>query len=527
MKTARAKDHWRRVYNNIYNSSFDTLEFVHLLGIGDGIIKFDGGISAICGSNGVGKSTLLDAIQCAMKVDKIEGSLASKRRLRGSTLRAGLTHRGHPLSITTVTDDEATAKADQSHEIELAFIDSSWASSDLVRVFNDTADLEEIIRANDFAELSLQEIDMLSFMNAKTYDRVRVAEIDGDLGEGVYPYFEVSTGGQSYGSESMGLGELSLHLIFWSVRRLKRNSILLLEEPEAHLSPKSQSALMDVLAKYSEEKKLWIILTTHSAGIVSKIPSEHVRLLYRSGNTVTVISDPSRSQLNSIVGMKKQYSGLLIVEDRAARVFAKTWLSKIAPEILQEFDVVDANSNSVVMNILKIFPSIKWLKLIGLLDGDQRDQAVEASWPCTFLPGNLCPEQDLRAAAEADVAKMASRLSRTPADLAFIFSQLEGKDHHDWFEELHKNLDISYDALMWTLVSHWYESGDNSILSGTALAALLHIIDPMEATATVAVLTPEALVIPAPIPARTEPEASMAEVSQECKGSPPSGDHGV
>ena len=96
-------------------------------------------------------------------------------------------------------------------------------------------------------------------------------------------YFEVTTEGVTYGSEMMGLGELALHLMLWHLERVEPQSIMLIEEPETHISPRSQQALLNVLARASARKKLWVIVTTHSAGIVARIPREHIRLVYRDG----------------------------------------------------------------------------------------------------------------------------------------------------------------------------------------------------------------------------------------------------
>ena len=65
MRHVKALDHWRHVYNNAYRRYIQSFNYSNIAGVGSGEIVFRGGINAICGGNGVGKSTLLDAIACA------------------------------------------------------------------------------------------------------------------------------------------------------------------------------------------------------------------------------------------------------------------------------------------------------------------------------------------------------------------------------------------------------------------------------------------------------------------------------
>src|SRR5712671_1809818 len=62
VKDARFDDHWRHALVRTYRTRFVELHFKNLFCLADGQVRFSGGISAIVGSNGVGKSTLIAAI---------------------------------------------------------------------------------------------------------------------------------------------------------------------------------------------------------------------------------------------------------------------------------------------------------------------------------------------------------------------------------------------------------------------------------------------------------------------------------
>src|SRR5207249_4749613 len=104
----------------------------------------------------------------------------------------------------------------------------------------------------------------------KEYSECKIFEVPEYDEIEKFPYFKATSNGVSYGSETMGQGELSLLIVLWELLTLPKNSILLLEEPETHVSPRSQEALMNVIAQNIVEKGIWTIVTTHSPVIVSK-----------------------------------------------------------------------------------------------------------------------------------------------------------------------------------------------------------------------------------------------------------------
>ncbi len=67
---------------------------------------------------------------------------------------------------------------------------------------------------------------------------------------------------------------LYIATVFAELEAINNNlfTVLLIEEPEAHLHPQIQSKLIKYLQKLSDEKKnLQIILTTHSAVLASSV----------------------------------------------------------------------------------------------------------------------------------------------------------------------------------------------------------------------------------------------------------------
>jgi hypothetical protein len=127
-------------------------------------------------------------------------------------------------------------------------------SARLMHTLGSLSNLDELLEAYSPAQLAESEVDKLSYLVGREYETVEIFEI-GDETEGfAFPYMVVTAAGTKYGSEDMGLGELALHLTNWHLSRVPENSILLLEEPETHISPRSQHTLLNILAEYATDE---------------------------------------------------------------------------------------------------------------------------------------------------------------------------------------------------------------------------------------------------------------------------------
>jgi ABC-type branched-subunit amino acid transport system ATPase component len=69
LRQAKFDDIWRKVFARNYSQRLNEVSFESLQCLADSTIHFGGGITAIVGANGVGKSTLLAGV-----VPKIETS---------------------------------------------------------------------------------------------------------------------------------------------------------------------------------------------------------------------------------------------------------------------------------------------------------------------------------------------------------------------------------------------------------------------------------------------------------------------
>lgn len=487
MRAARAGDFWRNVYSKKdYGAQIHVLKYNDIVSLGSGEVDFHGAITAICGGNGVGKSTLIDAAFVAISPSKAEGRSVSATRLRGSTLLAELKTTDSELIVKTVFDDmfddNGVMTSEESENIPVRLVDPSFESTHHIKYFAETKNLDELLEGLSPHQSSDDELKKLSYLVGKKYVKCDVYEIEEFDDENPTPYFVVQTEDSTYASENMGQGELSLFLMYWHLRSVPEQSILLLEEPETHLSPRSQKAILNVIAECCTRRSIWTIITTHSATVVSEVPDAHVRLLYRDGNNTRVETSPNEVLLSSVLGMPSRRIGVILVEDRAAKEFTLAMLRRFAPHIVQQFEVFNAGSNSGVTQALEKFPKVgDWLKILGLLDGDQRSEdgiTGEANWPIEFLPGDTPPEIELRSSVDGKGEKLSELLKRDTAEVNIVLSTITGADHHDWYHELAAMLTLDYSNLMNALFDVWVDVDENMTKAEACCKSIQAILFP-------------------------------------------------
>ncbi|MBD2864644.1 ATP-dependent nuclease [Paenibacillus oceani] len=477
MRNAKINDHWRRTYNRNYPNKINSIKYENIPGLGSGNINFNGGITAICGINGAGKTTFLSAILGMLQPNFIENSNIHLLKIQNSSILGDLQINNESFSRGIDVIGDKIEVTQEGTEVSSAWIDSSTYGNEMVSLFQDMRNIEELLDQHEPRLSSYEEINLTSYIIGKTYNSIMTYELELEVDK-VVPYFKVNCDGVEYGSELMGAGEISVLFILWQLQRVNNNSVLLIEEPETFLSPHAQEALLNVFAKFSEEKGLWFILSTHSPNILSRIPPKHVRLVSRLRNNVRVIVPQDQSYLNSL-GIPIRKLGILFVEDRAAREFTKVWLSRYAPQLVSQLEIRDINSESKIKGILNDFPTFEgWLKIIGVFDADQSQRVNETfNWPYIFLPGVKSPEEELRNSAYAKPEYLAEISNRSLDMIHMVLSEIDGLNHHDWLVEFHRKLGITYEQLVFLLFETWHSCDSNSASAKNSFDNLLSYLN--------------------------------------------------
>jgi predicted ATPase len=468
LRQARFDDHWRHVFARNYPTRFTQISFTNLSCIRDSTIHFAAGITAIIGSNGVGKSTLAAAVSELLS-NGSEVAAGHRNRLAGSTTD-GTVFQGDVRKTLSIRDGEGGRRVSigEAFDGEFRWLDPSGLANACVNQIHIDQNFDDLLEPITPLRLASEELDLVSYVVGRKYTSFEIYEISDYGGLLLFPYFHVSSDGVSYGSEAMGRGELALMLTYWTLRDLPTNSILVVEEPETHVSPRSQDCLMNILAKFSDEMSIWTVIATHSPTIIRRLPAQHVKLISRERVPSAPVDNPTKTQVAAILGGGVAFQGVLLIEDEASKGFLLAILEKLDPDLSRQFDVVPAGSESDITSALSAMPGgQKWLTLVGVYDGDMRDRLMreeDSYWPVAFLPGTQSPEQLLKSMVENTtdiVNNLATELHKSAADVSLALDSVVGADCHDFLRGISAGLTLDVSMVRRGLVRVWLSQGGN------------------------------------------------------------------
>lgn len=464
MRAARIEDHRRhlREKRSRWKLRLERFSFEGIPSLGREELAFSSALTVICGPNGVGKTTLLRAIRATVDPTSAQGDTISVHKLPSGTATLGFHFEG-VLTESIVTFTAGLPTGGTTVDIEVVHLDVSSAlpaQQALMCSFESASDLTNGTGAK---VLERKEIDTLNYLAKRDYKDVVLYEVDGE-DQSIVPYFEIKLDDSSYDSRTMGAGEFAIFYLWWALTRVSENALVLIEEPECHLSPGSQAALCDFLLRMTDEKTLTIIMTTHSSKIVSKLDDDNLIFLYRDGKGVQIVRGKPSPALLETLGVETIVDTIIFVEDQAAVQFGRFLLDTFRPDLARRTEFVDRGGEGNITVSVRAFAGIANVAMIGLYDGDVRGKVPEdAVTKPVFLPGDEPVERALRKLLEANTAQIKVALGRP--DLGEILFGLKGGDPHEWYAGLCRSLGQSAEQLFPTLFRIWLREGDNESLA--------------------------------------------------------------
>lgn len=454
MRSARVDDTWRRLSKKKYSTKIESIEITKLNRFYDQTIHFSGSITALCGLNGSGKSTFLHSIYLLIsKSNGTEEMEDTYKRINFNKLEGILSHNNDEIEIN-YSKDESSDEEILKTEINLAFLDTSYQVPSLIKRFAEFRDIESLLDGSDPVVLDNDEIKHINYILGKEYSVCEIYELE--LDDKIFPYFRVSDNSLNYGTENMGHGEVAALYIYWKLKSSRNNSIFLIEEPETYLSTLSQKKIMNVIANFSLQKSLTVILTTHSSEILTKIPVQDIKLFIEDFNNrlIQLSNAVDRREYLSSLGLTPPKKGVILVEDNVAAIVLEHLLMSRARNIDLDYEIVKWKSESEIQTTLKNFPiDISWFNLYGIFDGDQRDNVkiIERSISrdrFAFLPGKHPFEVQCQKIINDNVNKFSDYSRVEIRKINEALKLIKGEDIHDWLLDLSKHLRLDLSNLV-------------------------------------------------------------------------------
>lgn len=463
MRSAETKKYWQDFYSSKkYPTYLDSMTLDNCLGF-TGAFSFSKGITAFCGLNGVGKSTIISCIKQSLGLP--DDSIVTNDKGHGVKSIA-MHHNGNSIII-----DPDNTSVNQGVDCQkLVYIDSNQ-SLELLKFWVEQSNLDEYLEQFESTTFNSEQVNDISWLVGKHYDKCKTIEVDEETSY-VPVFFNVKQKEQNYTSVGMGLGEHFLIYVYYVLSNMENNSILIIEEPESFISVLSQQRLLDYFAKVGAKKRISIIISTHSPHILSTLRSDSIRIVGNAFGKMIIKTPDTAEDAKEHLGIAYQYvnykKATIFVEDYIARIFLGILLNEEASYLRNTIDIVSVEGCEGITNRLS-FNDKEYMthRFIGIYDGDMKDklESSKLKWPWFFLPVDECVEIEIYNYLETEdnVNSLCDIIQIDSEKLCLAISKRVGEDHHDWLLDLCKDIKIKPIEFIKAFYSLWKNDNNDKI----------------------------------------------------------------
>ncbi|MRH28149.1 AAA family ATPase [Microbacterium sp. SYP-A9085] len=399
-------------------------------------------VVAIAGVNGAGKSTILKAAAAAYRAPT--GGRASTyspddffpntpwEKVRRVVLTYTLQLGDRAETITVRKPTERWRGGQERRERPSYFLDVSRIQPANTQIgYGRTA--QEVISRGTTDTLTAVQVGQLSRTLGRTYD---TAHIDRSEAKQIGV---LSQGGVSYSNFHQGAGEDSALDLIALLSDAPNHSLVIIDEVEASLHPQAQRGLMTELLRLAHDKKLQIIMSTHSPFILEQLPDvgrvfisvdreamRHVLYGVSADFALNLMDDERHDELD------------IYCEDEEAEYFIERILAAGAPEVLDRVRITPVGPASTVMTLGKVATERKLPRAtICVVDGEQA-----AGTDYHLLPGLERPERVVyESLTDREWEIVAERLGvQAGALLDAKDAALHIPNHHAWAGEIARKI---------------------------------------------------------------------------------------
>lgn len=439
-------------YSN-FGAAIASLRIQGFRGISDITINIDSPITAISGLNGTGKSTIAQLATCAYKKPVTEAK-EYKRHSISSYFPVSKADPKPFMDDASIEYKYLTNTEDRLQELTVYRGGSQWNGYKRqperhCRYIGFTIYIPKveqrdisIYRGSDISinnESQLPDIAKIAISKILNHPYESLSSAVAEHNKRSADIGFASKFGARYSENNMGFGEGRVFYTVTSLETAPEQSLFILEEPETSLHEHAQYEFAKYLIEVCLRRKHQIILTTHSRSILSALPRESRKLLYREGSAVKVSDKTSTAEATGVLSLGKNQGKMLLVEDVKAKILLSEIIRKVKPTLLKGVRISFVGNDDVVASLTKQLKA-DGHEVVGVRDGDKGENKREG---LLKLPGSKCPEKEV---FEMDAVQ--SHLLNT-YDFNFVdWLGLNAEtDFHDWPTEVAREVSRSEDGL--------------------------------------------------------------------------------
>lgn len=433
----------------------DVLIRMHLRGFRchtNTVVEIQSPVTAFCGLNGTGKSTLLQVLAVAYKRPAPAQPYYVKDFLVigpldpapfADSAEVEFTYWKNPADEQTLTISRRTVTQRWSGytrrpEREVHFVgvghylpriekrDFVVRYAKNLRI-TDQQDVPQIVRQAASTILACQ-------YNAVQTKAVAYSQQNGDI-------VCVQRGGVEYSEAHMGFGEGRTQSLVVELEKLPEKSMVLLEEPETSLHPSAQHNLAKYLMDVAIRRGHQIFLTTHSEYILNALPSASRLYIARDAeDSIRCRAGLSAAEARSLMtdGVTKALT--VLVEDECARAILRELLRRVDAGFLSTTSICVGGDADSLVRTARVLQDTG-LSVAIVRDGDQPEVPQDSVFK---LPGCQAPEREL-----FDSPDVLTRVeTKYGIRIDDFFARLGNTDHHEWLPRLAGHVNVDQGALL-------------------------------------------------------------------------------
>lgn len=182
--------------------------------------------------------------------------------------------------------------------------------------------------------------------------------------------------GIQYSEANAGSGENAIINMVCAIMDAKRDSLILLDEPEVSLHPSAQMKLKVFLLNMTMKRHHQIIISTHSMVLIEKMPKKAIKLFEVNDNgTTDIINDVYYQEAFYSIKERIDRKNLILCEDVSAQIFIEKILSELNIEKFFSVEYRHGGAETLVTKHLPILALDEMYdNVFIILDGDKKPQ---------------------------------------------------------------------------------------------------------------------------------------------------------
>ncbi len=460
------------------------LEFVEIHGLRGWTgqtIQMQYPVVAVIGENGTGKSTVLKAAASAYEQpnkkntyypstffpvtpwDKVEGVALGYRVREGNAVRTFRLSK--PAQRWSFPDKRVIRNVflfDVSRTLPL---DASAGYAKIAK--QAAAEVSTKDLTGDFTE-------RFSHVLGRDYQRARfaISDVDSKKAVGVV-HRDVGEISQFH----QGAGEDATLDLFRALQTLPDYSLLVIDEVEASLHPRAQRRLVRFLLWLCRQKRIQILISTHSPYILEELPQEARVLLL-----------PGPQGINIVYGVTAEFAMSRI--DDSAHPELVVYVEDTQSAILLREILASRGDTSDLLSRISITPvgPANVVQILGGLGADGRlphrsiaflDADADATNGCYLLPGHGAPEEEVfRSLRSKQWPNLVDRFGIGAGSLyGFLEDAMREPDHHRWSTLVGDRVLKSANSVWETLAFEWARAALSSDDRNTVVGIIENALD--------------------------------------------------